>query len=258
MKNPEPLIRHLSVLLEVLRWRLSVPQFLLSSFVVACTGMWTGAFLFASLKGAVLCGVAGGSVLYLAARVRLLNRQMKSRLEFLPAVEVFYQHYVLSEGKNLRNTLKEAVLEGRIRHPILPVFEQLHRNLTTSRDVEQCTELFAASLGHLWAKYFANMILVALKEGNHIAENIQELIQDMRRAQLSAQAERNRMLEIRLASFSPLLFLSVFLFVNFRIDYDQAYRYYVLDAAGRNMLLDALMLIFASFIMGLFLTHRKI
>lgn len=81
----------------------------------------------------------------------------------------------------------------------------------------------------------------------------------MRKAQISEKQERNRLLEIRIANFSPILFLIVFMGVNFKLDAQMAYTYYVLDPEGRDLLLDALLLIFLSFVMGVYLSFgRKI
>jgi hypothetical protein len=101
------------------------------------------------------------------------------------------------------------------------------------------------------------MMAVALEEGADITDNLRELIDDMRRAQLAERADRNRLLEIRIANFSPILFLVIFVGVNVRLDADMAYAYYVLDPQGRDLLLDALLLIFASFVMGVYLSVRR-
>jgi hypothetical protein len=51
--------------------------------------------------------------------------------------------------------------------------------------------------------------------------------------------------------------LALFLFINFKVNYTNAYYYYVLDPAGRNLILDALLLIFVSFLMGIYLSLRR-
>jgi hypothetical protein len=79
----------------------------------------------------------------------------------------------------------------------------------------------------------------------------------MRRAQRTDQNERNRLLEIRIANFTPILFLLLFVTINIKINPHSAYLHYVVDENGRNMLLDALVIIFGSFIMGIYLSMRR-
>ncbi|MOA32007.1 hypothetical protein D3C78_1531950 [compost metagenome] len=79
----------------------------------------------------------------------------------------------------------------------------------------------------------------------------------MRRARRTNELERNRLLEIRIANFSPLLFLVIFIAINFHCNQDNSYFYYVIDPQGRDMLLNALVLIFVSFLMGLWLSRKK-
>jgi hypothetical protein len=79
----------------------------------------------------------------------------------------------------------------------------------------------------------------------------------MRNAQLANQQERHRLLEIRLANFTPALFLVLFVAVNFRLNPEGSYRSYILDPTGRGMLLNALALLFGSLLMGLYLSRRK-
>ena len=98
---------------------------------------------------------------------------------------------------------------------------------------------------------------VALHEGNDVSNNLKDLITDMRKAQRFDQLERNRLLEIRLANFTPIGFLALILIINFKVNYANAYHYYILDPGGRNLLLDALLFIFISFLMGLYLSLRR-
>lgn len=249
--------RHIALVLESIRSGMRASHFILLTFILFLLGLWCGLVVFLTIKGMLLLGCMTASAPYLWLRIKLLNMQMNSRLEFLPAVEVLYQHYLHAEGRNFRNILQQALLENRIRYPIKAVFDQLYRNLSADRGVEHSLKLFAMSLGHVWAGYLANMISVSITEGADIRVNLQELITDMRRAQRASQSERNKLLEIRLANYSPLLFLGVFLFVNFRLNYEQSYRFYIVDPAGRNMLLEAIVLIFASFVMGFYLSQRK-
>jgi Flp pilus assembly protein TadB len=248
---------HVSTLLEAVGLKKEPLPFFITSVLLALVGLWLGLFFFVSAKGVAVMVAAGGGLPYLWLRMRLLTIQSKARLEFLPAVEVLYQQVVLSDGRNLRNTLHHILQEGRIRYPMRSIFEQLHRNLSANRGVGPSLRLFTVTLGHVWAGYLANMMAVALEEGADITDNLRELIDDMRRAQLAERADRNRLLEIRIANFSPILFLVIFVGVNVRLDADMAYAYYVLDPQGRDLLLDALLLIFASFVMGVYLSVRR-
>jgi Flp pilus assembly protein TadB len=248
---------HVSTLLEAVGLKKEPLPFFLASALLALCGLWLGLFFFVSAKGVVVMTATGGGLPYLWLRMRLLTIQAKARLEFLPAVEVLYQQVVLSDGRNLRNILHQVLQEGRIRYPMRAIFEQLHRNLSANRGVGPSLRLFTVTLGHVWAGYLANMMAVALEEGVNIADNLRELIEDMRRAQLAERTDRNRLLEIRLANFSPLAFLVVFVGANVRMDAEMAYTYYVLDPHGRDLLLDALLLIFASFVMGVYLSVKR-
>ena len=216
-----------------------------------------GTFVFISMKGVFIIGLIFAVTPYIFLRMRLMSLQMKARIDFLPAIEVFYQYYVLSDNKKLRSIMKTILDEQRILYPIKPVFEQLYRNLSTNREMEDSLRIFMMSLGHIWADYFVNIMRIGLMEGVNISSSLKELIIDMRRAQRADQVERNRLLEIRIANFTPIFFLVIFLCINFQTNYQNAYYYYLVDAAGRNMLLDALFLIFASFIMGLYLSIKR-
>ncbi|RAV16717.1 hypothetical protein [Paenibacillus contaminans] len=248
---------HLADLLESTRYRISIPAFMTGTVVLLLLGLSLGVFVFVSVKGVVTASLILASMPYLVLRLRLINLHMKTRLDFLPAIELFYQYYVMTPSKNIRNVVRASIAENRIRHPMKPIFEQLHRNLSTDRPVDDCIRIFTMSLGHAWAEYFAGIMRIGLAEGIDVSENLHDLIADMRKAQLLEQRERNRMLEIRIASFSPIFFLGIFLFVNFQINYENAYRYYLIDAGGRNMLLDALLLIFASLLLGIYLSMRR-
>ncbi|MDF2722937.1 MAG: type secretion system protein [Paenibacillus sp.] len=251
------LYRHLADLLESLNTSMQLGTFLFLSLLLLLAGMIGGFICFQSVKGIVATGGMLGFMPYMLLRLRLLGKQMKARLDFLPAVELFYQYYIVSGQSNIRTALKVTLEENRMQPVMKPVFEQLYRNLTTSRDTADSLRIFSLSLGHMWADYFANILSVGLQEGNDLCDSLKELITDMRRAQRSDQAERNRLLEIRVANFSSILFLALFLFINFKMNAHNAYIYYIVDPAGRDMLLDALLLIFASFIMGIYLSIRR-
>ncbi|MEF3306419.1 type II secretion system F family protein [Paenibacillus sp. GYB003] len=251
------LYRHLADLLESIQARLHIGTFLFVSVLLLLAGIVGGFFCFRNAKGVLSAGGMLGLLPYLALRMRLLSLQMKARLDFLPAVELFYQYYIVSGQSNIRTALKITLEENRMQPALKPVFEQLYRHLATSRDPEHSLRVFALSLGHVWADYFVNILRVGLAEGGDLCDSLKELITDMRRAQRSDQAERNRLLEIRIANFSSILFLLLFLFINFKINPHNAYLYYIVDPAGRNMLLDGLLLIFASVLMGIYLSIRR-
>ncbi|HUC93049.1 MAG TPA: hypothetical protein VMS09_13670 [Paenibacillus sp.] len=248
---------HLAVLLESVRWRIKPSSFALLSGMLLITGFAAGGLLVQSPKGAILMAGLAGGMPYLALRIVLTQRQLQIRLEFLPAVELFYQCYMITGGKQVRNALQRTVEERRLLGPMQPVFDQLYRNLSVKGDDEASLRIFSAALGHIWGDYFANILRVALAEGCPVADSLKRLIDDMRQAQRANQLERNRLLEIRLANFSPILFLALFLGINFQYNPDNAYTYYVLDPNGRDMLLNALALIFSSFVMGLYLSRKK-
>lgn len=253
------LTRHLRNLMEAVGWGRNIHVFVGATGIGIMMGLWIGLFFFLSIKGMIIMCIVLGGLPYLWLRMRLMSLQSKSQQEFLPAIEVFYQQYILMNGRNLRNIVHRLLLEDRIRYPMRVIFEQLDRNLAAHRNVEESLKIFTLSLGHVWARYFANMLQTALQEGANIEENLRELIADMRKAKINEKVERNRLLEIRIANFSPILFLIIFVGVNMKLDPKMAYTYYVLDPDGRDMLLDALLLIFASFIMGVYLSvgNRK-
>jgi hypothetical protein len=257
VRRSRKLFGHFTELLESVRSPLSVGSWLIFSAILTLSGILAGTFLFRSVKGIVVLSTILGTLPYLFLRIKLLGLQLKARLEFLPAVEVFYQFYVLSGQRNVRSALQGVIEERRIAYPMYPVFEQLYRNLTTNRDPERGLRIFDLSLGHLWARYFSGILKIALQEGNPVGTNLRELITDMRRAQRTDQNERNRLLEIRIANFTPILFLLLFVAINVKINPHSAYLHYVADEHGRNMLLDALVIIFGSFIMGIYLSMRR-
>lgn len=248
---------HLRELMESVESKISMSGILTISFLLFVSGFLSGALYFQSFKGVIIITVISSSIPYLMLRMRLISVRLRTRLEFLPAVEVFYQYYMLSGNKNVKTSLKTCLEENRMLHPIKPVFEQLYRNLMTQRSIDESLRIFSITLGHVWADYFAAILKVSLEEGNTVALNLKDLISDMRKAQRFDQIERNRLLEIRLANFTPIGFLALFLTINFKVNYANAYQYYVLDPAGRNMLLDALLLIFISFLMGIYLSLRR-
>jgi len=170
---------------------------------------------------------------------------------------VFYQYYVMTEPRNIRQALALCLEERRMRMPVRAPFERLFRHLSTNRSVDDALRVFSFSIGHVWGMYLTNLLRVGLTEGIDISASLQELILDMRQSQTADQAARNRLLEIRIANFSPPVFFVLFIFVNFRLNGQQAFYYYLVDAGGKNMLLNGIILMFASFVMGLWLSIRR-
>ncbi|MEI7026959.1 type II secretion system F family protein [Paenibacillus sp. y28] len=258
LRSPR-LSRHLTDLLESGSSSYGLRTFVMLTAMLLLAGILFGSLLFYSVKGVVVLSVILASLPYLLLRLRLLGLQLQTRLDFLPAVEVFYQYYVLTGTgtKNIRTALQVSLAEHRIMNPVRPVFEQLQRHLATGRELDDALRLFSLSFGHVWAEYFINIIRVGLQEGNDITASLKDLIYDMRRARRSDQAQRNRLLEIRIANFTPIGFLILFIAVNFRVNAQTAYMFYFVDPVGRSMLLDACFLIFASFLMGVYLSMRR-
>jgi Flp pilus assembly protein TadB len=248
---------HLTDLLTAVRWTVRPGSFVSGSLFLAGIGLSGGIVLFQSLRSAALLGFMLGSVPYLLLRMRLVNRQMATRLEFLPAVELFYQCYLVTGCRHVRTALQKTVEERRLPGEVHAVFDQLCRHLSVKGDDEESIRIFSLAFGHMWADYFGSILKVALSEGNNVSDNLKELIGDMRKAQLANQQDRHRLLEIRLANFTPVLFLALFLGINFRMNPQGSYQYYVVDPGGRGMLLNALALLFGSLIMGLYLSRKK-
>lgn len=248
---------HLSELLESLHldWRVSSVAGL--SLLLLLIGLSFGALFFQSMKGVLMLGGLLVSLPYMTLRSMLIRRQMRTRVDFLPAVELFYQCCLVSGGRQIRAALQRTVEEKRLLGPMQSVFEQLYRNVSVRGDDEASLRIFAASLGHVWADYFVNIVRAGLAEGHPIAANLKDLIVDMRKARIANQQERNKLLEIRIANFTPVFFLILFIGINFHYNPDNAYQYYIADQGGRNMLLNALVMIFCSFVMGLWLSRKK-
>jgi len=250
--------RHVSDLLLALGWPLKPTGFVVSSLGMGLLGIVVGVLVFQSVRSSLILFFMLCCTPYLALRMALMNRQLSTRLEFLPAVELFYQSYLVTGCRHIRIALQKTVEERRLPGEVQAVFDQLYRNLSVKGDDEGSLRRFSLSFGNMWAEYFGNILKIALEEGNNVSDNLQELIADMRKAQLANQVERHRMLEIRLANYTPVLFLAIFMGVNFKLNPSGSYEYYILDSGGREMLLNAVLLLFGSFMMGLYLSRRKL
>lgn len=249
--------RHIGDLLETLRLRIKPELFLGISGMLLLAGLLTGGLFFQTVKGTLLFGFVIGFSPYVWLRGLLIHRRMGAQMDFLPAVELFYQCYLVTGERQVRVALQRTVEEKRLLGPMQAVFEQLYRNLSVRGDDEASLRLMAASLGHVWADYFAQIMRVALTEGISISESLKELLSDMRKARRANEQERHRLLEIRVANFTPILFLALFVGINIRYNRDNAVFYYLNDPQGRDMLLNAVILIFGSFLMGLWLSRKK-
>jgi len=249
--------RHTAELLETLRMRLGADAFLGISALLLVWGVVTGGMFFQSVKGALLFGLIVGLAPYIWLRGLLIHRRMGAQLDFLPAVELFYQCYLVTGESHIRIALQRTIEEKRLLGPMQAVFEQLYRNLSVRGDDEASLRILGASLGHLWSDYFVQILRVALSEGVPVSESLRELLADMRKARRANDQERHRLLEIRVANFTPILFLAVFIGINLRYNQANAYYYYLQDPLGRDILLNALLLIFGSFLMGLWLSRKK-
>ncbi len=249
---------HLADLLHALGWKLGPGGFAALSLAMGLSGVAAGALLFQSSRAVLLLLAMLGCLPYTALRMALVSRQMATRLEFLPAVELFYQSYLVTGCRHVRTALQKTVEERRLGGRVQFAFDQLHRNLSVRGGNDVSIRRFTLSFGHVWADYFGSILKVSLEEGHNVAPNLRELIADMRKSQLDNEAERHRLLEIRLANFTPVLFLALFLGINFRLNPDASYRYYVQEPGGRGMLLNAVVMLFVSFLMGLILSRRKL
>lgn len=250
--------RHLTLLLETLKLRLSAASVLLLSLFLLLGGIAFGGYFFQTLKGTLLFGAALSSLPYMMLQAWLVHRRMQAQLDFLPAIELFYQCYLVTGERQVKIALQRAIDEKRLLGPMQAVFEQLYRNLSIREDDQESLSIFSSALGHVWADHFAEILRVALTEGVQISDSLRELLADMRKARRSNEQERNRLLEIRIANFSPLLFLAVFVGINIRYNSANAYYYYLVDPEGRDMLLNELILIVLSFLMGLWLSRKKL
>ncbi|WP_217595382.1 type II secretion system F family protein [Cohnella sp. GbtcB17] len=254
----QPLFTHLADVLAASGWRMKPNAFWKLALGLAIAGFAVGAIVFQSLRSSALLGAMLAILPYSLLRMSLVNRQISARLNFLPAAELFYQCYLVNGSRHVRTALQRMVEERQLPGDTQAIFEELYRQLNIHHDDERTLRRFSMSIGHIWADYFSSLLAVALSEGNNISDNLRELIDDMRKARMDDHAERHRLLEIRLANFTPLFFLGLFLAINFRLNAQSSALYYLSDPGGRSMLLNALVLIFGSFLMGLYLSRRKL
>ncbi|MFD2672529.1 hypothetical protein [Marinicrinis sediminis] len=257
MPSARGVLRHLSDMLDALHSEMSLKTFVQLSMMLGLFGAVAGFVFFQQPRSMVLLSVMLVLIPYTWLRMKLVSLQIRRKEELLPALEIFYQCYITTMPGNIRTTLHETVQGEHLDVSMKRVFEKLHRDLITYQDVDEALRMFALSIGNDWSRHYAMMLKMALSEGIDIRENLKTCIADMRKAQREALRHRARLLEIRIANFTPLLFLGLFMGLNYFLDQEQAYRFYILDPVGRSMVLDGIWLIFASFVMGLYLSIKR-
>lgn len=249
--------KHLEQLMHSLRLPLKGDHMFSALLGLFIGGLLLGSWIFGTWKGALLLSAMIAALPYLVLRLLLVHRRLEAQIDFLPALESFYQCYLITGERQIKVALarliEEKVMTGAMKH----IFEQLYRNLSVLEDDDESLELFAHALGHIWADYFVQMLKVAMSEGVSISSSLKELIGDMRAARRANEQERHRLLEIRIANFTPLLFLALFIGINMYYNREQSIQYYVHDAGGREMLLHMIVMIFLSFLMGLYLSRKR-
>lgn len=251
------LSKHLDQLLETLQVSISGQRLLYMLISVAVVGAILGWSLFQDVKGIVLCASMLAGLPYICLRMLLVHRRIGAQIDFLPAVELFYQCYLITGERQIKVTLAKVIEERRISGPMKSIFEQLYRNLSVRDNDEESLQIFAHALGHIWADYFVQMLRVSMYEGVSITKSLKQLIADMRAARRANELERHKLLEIRIANFTPILFLLLFIVINFRFNKEQSIYYYFHEPAGREMILQMIVMIFLSFLMGLYLSRKK-
>lgn len=251
-------MKHLEQLLHSLQIPLKGNQLFSTLLGLFIGGMLLGSWLLGTWKGALLLGAMIAALPYLVLRFILVHRRLEAQIDFLPALESFYQCYLITGERQIKVALARLIEEKVMTGAMKRIFEQLYRNLSVLEDDDESLELFAHALGHLWADYFVQMLKVAMSEGVSISGSLKELISDMRAARRANEQERHRLLEIRIANFTPLLFLALFVGINVYYNREQSIQYYVHDPNGREMLLHMFVMIFLSFLMGLYLSRKKL
>lgn len=252
------IIRHLHQLMHSLRLPIKGDYFFSVLLGLGAGGMLLGYWIFGTLQGTLLLGAMIALLPYLVLRLLLVHRRLEAQIDFLPALEAFYQCYLITGERQIKVALARLIEEKRMTGGMKRIFEQLYRNLSVLERDEESLELFAHALGHIWADYFVQMLRVAMSEGVSISSSLRELIGDMRAARRANEQERHRLLEIRIANFTPLLFLMLFVGINLYYNREQSIQYYVHDAGGRELLLHMMVMIFLSFLMGLYLSRKKL
>lgn len=248
----------LTELCEAAQVRMSPSTFIGCTVGCLILGAGGGALLVQSTQGVLLCSSTFATLPLVYVYTRLTQQRLQAQNDFLPAIELYYQCCLLSEGRQIRTALQQVIDEKRLRGPLQSIFEQLLRNLTVRGDEEASLRIFAQALGHMWGEYFVNIVRAGLQEGYPIAPTLKRLIDDMRKARLTNQQERNKLLEIRIANFTPILFLALFVGINLHYNRAGSIQYYFYDLHGRELILHSLTMIFGSFLIGLWLSRKKL
>jgi len=250
--------KHMNQLIHSLRLPIQGDQLLTLLIALGIGGMLLGYWIFNTPQGMLLLGAMLALLPYLILRMLLIQKRMEAQLDFLPALEAFYQCYLITGERQVKVALARLIEEKVMTGVMKRVFEQLYRNLSVMESDEESLQLFSHALGHRWADYFVQMLHVAMNEGVSISNSLRELTRDMRDARAANEQERHRLLEIRIANFTPLLFLALFVGINFYYNREQSIYYYFYDSGGREMLLHMMVMIFLSFLMGLYLSRKKL
>ena len=248
---------HIHILLSSSNLSLRVQPFFYLSFILLIIGCIIGRIYFSDWQSIVLCSLLFFSLPYIVIRAYLVTKRMEAQREFLPAVELFYQYYLITGGRQIKLALAKTIEEQALMPTMQQNFTQLHRNLTVYPDIEYSLTIFNHATGHRWARYFTQVLMIALNEGISIKGGLKDLIDDMRHARKANELERHRLLEIRIANFTPLLFLCFFIGLNLWVNTEQTIQAYVYDESGRKMILNAIALIIVSLFMGIHLSRKR-
>lgn len=256
-KLPSAIRKHINLLLASSQLPLSYNQFIYITVSFTFIGIVIGKLYFTELNSLLLCSLFFSCLPYCVARSYLVSKRLEAQREFLPAIELFYQYYLVTGGQQIKLALGKMIDEKELMNVMQQNFTQLYRNLTLNPNLEYSLSLFNHSTGHRFARYFSQMVLVALQEGVSIKGGLKDLIDDMRKAKRQNETERHRLLEIRIANFTPLLFLMFFIGLNLVVNTEQSIEAYVYDEAGRKLILHSLVLIVLSLVMGIHISRKK-
>jgi hypothetical protein len=232
-----------------------IPVFFILSVCLFAFGGYVGWIWFLTIKHVFLLGLLLSVCPWIFVRVRLINMQVRMRLIFLDAVEIFYQAYVSVPRRNIRVVLAKIVSEQRMPKAIAHLFREMHEQFIFGDD--RAIHTFAQAISHEWGYTFTHLLEVSMAEGIVLDHVLQEFICDLRDTQKSALEDKTRLLEIRIANFSPPFFLALFIGINLHFNYEGAIQAYIFDLHGRILLLQAFLLMVASFVMGVWLSIQR-
>ena len=97
--NRSSLFKHIKEMMESVESKMSMRGIMTVSFVLFLAGLLAGTLFFQTLKGVVIVTSICVSLPYMLLRLKLVSVRLQTRLEFLPAVEVFYQYYMVDPNK---------------------------------------------------------------------------------------------------------------------------------------------------------------